>query len=196
MPFPLGHAIVGYSFAAASGIRFRRDLWTAVLFSLVVANLPDIDFLPGVLRDTPALYHRTVTHTLLGAIVCAVIIATLLTRFRGRFGQIALISFLVYASHLLADMIDLGGGNIGVRLFWPITDSSYRILTPYSDLARSPFAFDRGHGTSGFTQSLLSWPFLRVMLLQALLFLPLVPLGQLIRRWRSRDGAEVSDRRK
>ena len=28
MPLPVGHTVVGYSFAAASGVRFRKHLWT------------------------------------------------------------------------------------------------------------------------------------------------------------------------
>ena len=75
MPLPLGHAVVGFSVTAASGVPFRRQTLTAILFSIVVANLPDLDFLPGALANTPVLYHRTVAHTLPAALLWVLIIA-------------------------------------------------------------------------------------------------------------------------
>src|SRR5688500_3753233 len=102
MPLPLAHTVVGYSLAAASGVRFRKHIWTALLFSLVVANLPDADFLPGALADQPVLYHRTIAHTLPAALLCGLIIGAVLTRFGRRFWEITLIGFLVYSSHLFA----------------------------------------------------------------------------------------------
>lgn len=181
MPLPLAHTIVGYSAAAATGVRFRRDARTALLFSVVIANLPDADFLPGALRNEPVLYHRTIAHTLPAALVVALIVALVMTRLRGRFVEIFLLAFLVYASHLFADMVDFGGGNIGVRILWPLSDASYRILTPWSGHTTSPLVFHRGSDTSGFFASFGGFGFVRALLLQALLFAPLLIPAWLIR---------------
>jgi membrane-bound metal-dependent hydrolase YbcI (DUF457 family) len=174
MPLPIGHAVVGYSFAAASGVRFRKHAWTALLFSVVVANLPDADFLPGALADRPVLYHRTIAHTIPAAMLCGLIISAVLTRFGRRFWEIALLGTLVYASHLFADMVHFGGGNIGVQILWPLSDNWYAIKTPLMGERIEALHFTRGDDSAGFFASFLSWQFVRAMLLQGLLFAPLL----------------------
>lgn len=183
MPLPLGHAVVGYSVAAASGVRFRQRTWTALLFSLVVANLPDADFLPGALADDPVLYHRTIAHTLPAAVLCGLIISAVLTRFGRRFWEIALLGFLVYASHLFADMLHFGGGNIGVQILWPVSDAWYAIKTPFMHSRIPALHFNRGDDSAGFFASFISWQFLRALFVQGLVFSPLLLLGRWI-RWK------------
>ncbi|HEY0304490.1 MAG TPA: metal-dependent hydrolase [Longimicrobiales bacterium] len=186
MPLPLAHSIVGYSFAAATGIRFRRETVTAILFSVVVANLPDTDFLPGFLANQPVMYHRTVAHTLPAALVCGLIIGVVLTRFGKRFWEITLLGTVVFASHLFADMLNLTGTNFGVQILWPITDNWYSIDTPlarYGDW----FNFHRGEDSAGFFASFFSWSFLRALLMQSLIFTPLLIPALWLRHFRSRQ---------
>ena len=174
MPLPLAHTVVGYSVAAATGVRFRRDTRTALLFSVVVANLPDIDYLPGVLNDTPVLYHRTAMHTLFAAALCALVVAAIVTRFRGRFSEILLLAFLVYTSHLVADMIDWGGGNGGVPILWPASTAYYTIVTPWTHTSGGALDFKRGADTTRWVHSFAALGFLRALVLQALVFAPLL----------------------
>lgn len=174
MPLPLAHTIVGYSVVATTGIRFRRDVRTGLLFSLVVANLPDFDFLPGALRDVPVLYHRTIAHTIPAAAVVALIVAAVLTRFRGRFGEIALLAFLVYCSHLFADMVDFNGANGGVQILWPLSSASYAFEIPIGHYVRWPLDFVRGYSSTGFVESFAGLAFVRALMLQALLFAPVL----------------------
>ena len=50
MPFPLGHAAGGlaiYELYAKNGFKVR--LWKAVVFIIVLTNLPDIDMLIGLI---------------------------------------------------------------------------------------------------------------------------------------------------
>ena len=190
MPLPLGHAVVGYAVTAASRVQFRRQALTAILFSTVVANLPDLDFLPGALANTPVLYHRTVGHTVPAAILCALVVGAVLTRFGPRFWEITTLAALIYASHLLADMVNLGGDNIGVQILWPLSDNWFSIQTPFSGTEREWLVFQRGHDSAGFFASLFSLEFLRVQLLQALLFTPTLLLPWLARLLRRRPLAE------
>lgn len=190
MPLPLGHAVVGFSVTAASGVQFRRQALTALLFSIVVANLPDLDFLPGALANTPVLYHRTVGHTLPAAMVCGLIVGAVLTRFGARFWEIAILATCVYSSHLIADMVNLGGDNIGVQLLWPLTDNWYSIVTPFADTNGGWLIFKRGDDSAGFFSSLLSLDFVRVQVLQAIIFAPTLLIPWLTRRWRVRRLAE------
>jgi membrane-bound metal-dependent hydrolase YbcI (DUF457 family) len=186
MPLPLAHTIVGYSLAAATGVRFRRDTVTAIFFSVVVANLPDADFLPGALVNQPVLYHRTIAHTLPAALVCGLIIGAVLTRFGRRFWEITLLAALVYTSHLLADMVDIGGNNNGVQLFWPLHEGWFAIETPLSG-SGAWLHFDRGHSSAGFFASLVTPAFFRALLLQALLFAPLLLPAWWLRSRRARS---------
>lgn len=189
MPLPLGHTLVGYCVTAASGIRFRRNVKTALLFSVVVANLPDLDFLPGFLSNEPELYHRTIAHTLPAALLCGVIISAVVTRFRGRFLEMALLGFLVYSSHLFADMVRFSPGNIGVQILWPFSHNWYTIPSPISD--GTALSNSRGAGAGGFASSFATWGFIRASLLQALLFVPLLIPALLIRSLRERKTART-----
>ncbi|HEX6559264.1 MAG TPA: metal-dependent hydrolase [Longimicrobiales bacterium] len=196
MPLPLAHTIVGYSVAAATGVRFRRERRTAILFSLFVANMPDVDFLPGALRDQPSLYHRTIAHTIPAGIVCALITTLVITRFRGRFREMFLLGLLVYCSHLVADMVNFSGGNPGVQILWPLSTDWFSIPTPFAHQANSPLNFDRGVGSISFFESFRGLGFFRALLLQALLFAPLLPLAWWIRsKVTTRRSAATAERR-
>lgn len=186
MPLPLAHAIVGYATTAATGVRFRRDTKIALLFSVVVANLPDLDFLPGALAGEPALYHRTVAHSLLAAALAGLVIGAVVTRFSRRFGQIALLGFLVYASHLFADTVDLGGGGRGVQLLWPLSQHWFEVEPPLGARVQSWMVFERGTDSRGFFASLFSLASLRALLCQAVLYLPVLIPALWWRRRRSR----------
>lgn len=193
MPLPLAHMLVGYSVAAASGVRFRRDTLTALLFAVVVANLPDADFLPGALANVPTLYHRTIAHSLPAALLCGLIIGAVLTRFGPRFWQIATLGFLVYASHLLADMVHFGGGNVGVQILWPLHDGWFTIPTPLADNRTPWLHFHRPADSAGFFASFFSFQFFRALILQALLFAPLLLPAWWI-RWKRYAGSTSAPR--
>lgn len=108
--------------------RFRA---VAAVSSLVAANLPDADLLYTGLGGDRLRYildHRGYTHTILGAIVCAVIVwsaATLAMRWRGPqaatrddthwlFGLMLASSL----SHIVLDWTN----SYGVHPFWPVDD--------------------------------------------------------------------------
>lgn len=185
MPLPLAHSIVGYAFAAATGIRFRRDTVTAILFSVVVANLPDADFLPGALLNQPVLYHRTVAHTLPAALVCGLIVGIVLTRFGKRFWEITLLGTFVFASHLFADMVNLTGNNFGVQILWPLSDDWYSIDTPLQRYSEW-FNFHRGEDSAGFFASFFSFSFVRAVTMQSLVFAPVLIPALWLRARRTR----------
>ena len=145
-----------------------------MLFSVVVANLPDLDYLPGTLANSPVLYHRTIAHTIPAALLCGLIIGAVLTRFGRRFWEISFLGTLVYSSHLFADMVNFGGGNIGVQILWPLDDGWYTIKTPLMHSQRGLLTFHRGSDSQGFLASFFSAGFIRALVLQALLFAPLL----------------------
>jgi len=74
MPLPLGHAAVGlavYSVSTNVGFGVWKDSWLSILiFVSVLANLPDMDFLFGLLyKGDASLMHRGPTHTIYFALL-------------------------------------------------------------------------------------------------------------------------------
>jgi len=108
--------------------------------AVLLANGPDLDFLPGILVGQPAAYHRGVTHTL-AALVAVGLAVWLLERFRGRppAGP-AVWAAAVYASHLLLDFFTTNTRPpCGGRFLWPLSDQYYLSpVTPLQEIVIDP----------------------------------------------------------
>ncbi len=119
MPLPLGHAAIGL---AVQDVCFKdesvRNRWTLVLFIAILANLPDMDVLVGLLlQGNGDVYHRGPTHGL---------VFTLLTGFLAsnawRLGtQIPRMNFLACAAIILSHVVaDFFLTSSAVSFFWPL----------------------------------------------------------------------------
>jgi hypothetical protein len=173
---------------------------------MICANLPDIDFLPGLMLGLPNLYHHGISHSL-GLAILLALIAGIYVRWRERrhskkqwakrraplriFG----IVFALYFGHALLDCLIVDTSPpFGVQLLWPLT-SRYTI---------SPvLIFPSVHkaSTSGaFLGSLIHIGNLKLIAVELLYFVPLVIVTHLfIRRGRGRNrdpspGGESYDR--
>lgn len=121
MPTPVGHALMGIAVDQLF-CRSERNLLTAIFYS----NVPDIDFLPGLVGKDPAAYHAKATHSMPVA-VGAGIVSGLLARVSGsRFGQSFIRTSLLYASHLLLDYFGKEAPD-GQPLLWPFKNTCYSI---------------------------------------------------------------------
>lgn len=146
MPLPLGHAAVGaavYSLCPDSSIEIiKSNPLIMGLFIFVLANLPDIDFIFGlVYAGDGSVMHRGPTHTIYFALLFGYM-AYLLAKYSTVIPDISFFSCtLVILSHsvldIVTDMIESGrfswryfanlfyfpllkeGRNLG---FWDITD--------------------------------------------------------------------------
>jgi membrane-bound metal-dependent hydrolase YbcI (DUF457 family) len=110
---------------------------TAAALGLLAANLPDLDFLPGLLAGNPSRWHHAWTHSLAFAglvSVCIWAVAVLLTQDRGRAARWALTGGLLVVLH---HVLDLFTGDpsppFGIPLLWPVSDGWY--LSPWTPLA-------------------------------------------------------------
>lgn len=122
MPLPLGHALAGLALRQARPRFFFAAGWADALFLMFLANLPDLDFLPGLLRGRPNLYHHGAFHSLGAALAVALGGAVLLRSPRRRFAPAAALVFLAFASHLLLDLFALDlVPPYGLPLFWPFS---------------------------------------------------------------------------
>ncbi|HKD82095.1 MAG TPA: metal-dependent hydrolase [Candidatus Angelobacter sp.] len=129
------HAVVGAAIGHTGNQELRKDwrFWVAVVACSV---LPDVDSL-GFQMGVPygALWgHRGMTHSLLFALFVAAFLALLLDgRFHLRW-RLAILFFLVTASHGVLDAMTNGG--LGVAFFSPF--DTQRFFFPWRPIPVSP----------------------------------------------------------
>ena len=141
MPSPVGHSLLGVVITGAfyiprgsvsHWIKTLREKKHYFLFGILFANLPDIDYLPGVLMGDLNHYHHMYTHTL-GWVMMVTLGAWFVWKVRQP--QIAwkegLFLFTLLASHLVSDWLTADGKPpYGLMLFWPLSDHYFISSTP------------------------------------------------------------------
>ena len=143
--------------AGASGAGFA---WPGALIAL--SFLPDADvvaFALGIPYAAP-LGHRGAAHSLAFAAGCALLLAVAVPRLRRL--DLVLLVFAVMASHGALDALTNGG--LGIAFLWPF--SNERFFAPWRPIPVAPI------GARLFS----TWG-LQVILVELLIFLPLVPLA-------------------
>ena len=119
MPLPIGHTAIGLAAYETLPVSRNQPSRLAVIaYITVLANLPDIDVLAGLLLNgNGAAFHRGPTHSLIFAVLAGVIasqMGMLWSRIpRFGFG----LSFVLIFSHVLADLLFTASP---VSLFWPL----------------------------------------------------------------------------
>jgi membrane-bound metal-dependent hydrolase YbcI (DUF457 family) len=122
MALCLAHATAGYLAYEVMRPAGSHRPWL-LAGAVVLANMPDLDFLPGLAVGDPNAFHRGVTHTL-GAAMLVAAAAWLLARWWrvSRPGAWAAFAAMAYGSHLAVDWMTVDAVlPAGIRLFWPLT---------------------------------------------------------------------------
>ena len=137
MPLPIAHSAAG----VAGYLAFRKETPDSsprqelFLFglSLFLANLPDLDFIPGFLCGEPGRFHHGPSHSLVGGLLGALIFCRFVGhRLKGiskkRIFGCCLVSLL---SHPILDYFSADTFKpFGVPLFWPFDTGYY--MSPVS----------------------------------------------------------------
>ena len=138
MPLPLGHAAIGlttHDVCSKNDSAFSR--WKVFIFVLVLANLPDIDVVIGlVLEGNGCAFHRGPTHSLFFALFMG-FVACVAWKFwsrvpRMRFGM----CFLLILSHVLSDFFFTSSE---VSFFWPFEVNWATGYSGWIDVTNSVF---------------------------------------------------------
>ncbi len=126
MSSPIAHSLAGLGIGFLSWRKvFKTTLtWKAVLFCVVVANLPDFDVIPGIFAGDINLYHHDYTHTFLFAFIVSLVVFAAGAKNRMKWAYMA---FLLVLSHFLIDYITIDRSPpIGLPLLWPFSDIRFK----------------------------------------------------------------------
>lgn len=197
MPLPIAHSLMGYTLAESSSVRLTKSFWLDVLILMFLANLPDIDFLPGYLVGRPNLYHHYYTHSVAFAALVGGLAAFYFWRKRGRFWPYFAMVFAAVSSHLILDLVTVDEAPpYGMALLWPVTSRFYDIgWDVFGAVHKSDAAHD-------FFASLFHPANVRVVLIEFMIMLPIAAFVRALRYysggWRQARGqrpAQSSRRR-
>ena len=121
MPSPLGHGLIGLTIYRATSGPGSQD-WRTAALSVLAANAPDLDFVPGLLTGELGRYHHGPSHSLIFALLFGLVCTVLFTRKIYFFWM----GFGLYASHILLDyLVKDPSPPFGVPLFWPFSYEYY-----------------------------------------------------------------------
>lgn len=139
MPTLLTHPAVPLAMACA--LADKPVSGRLLIAGIVVSILPDLDtfaFRFGIPYGAE-LGHRGFSHSLLCALILAVLGALAAGWLRSTRGRSFVFLFLSAASHGILDTLTNGG--LGVALLWPY--SEHRYFAPWRPIAVSPFGLER-----------------------------------------------------
>jgi len=109
--FAVGHLSLGYLFAKGPAKLLKQEINLPLIFLLSL--IPDIDII------IPGVQHRTITHSIVVAIIAFLPFFTL-------YKTKAIPYFIALAQHsLVGDFITGGRYAEGTQILWPITSASY-----------------------------------------------------------------------
>jgi inner membrane protein len=131
MPSPVLHTLAAVLIAKPSSrAASHRDKTILIGSAVIAANVPDLDFVPGILLGDPGKYHHGSSHSLLAAILFG-LAAGLIAHF-ARYpaaARLGVVASLAYVTHLLLDAAaPLDDAGRGVPFFWPL--SAHHFVSP------------------------------------------------------------------
>jgi inner membrane protein len=177
MPSPVAHSLMGYIIYLLSTMRASSRKGLLFLVFILVANIPDIDFLPGILMGDIRRFHHGITHSILFSIYFGLLISSVcyLKRIE-RFNRAFTLAFALYFSHILLDYFVLSPGR-GVPFFWPFSAEKFMI----GFVIFPTFNYVSPDGTL----TIFSFHNLRTMIVETLILTPFIAGAFYIRDRRS-----------
>ena len=181
MSSPLGHALAGAILVWPQHGKMSFPKIPVLLTGMVIANIPDLDFIPGFILGQPNLFHHGISHSLGAALLFALFWELLLNRLvRWRVYISSMRVFFLYSSHLFLDLLSRDGRPpFGIPLFWPFIDT-YFIVPILPAVRHSQY----DHASVGMVlRDIFSLHNVYVMGMEILLLLPLLLAMFLWTRW-------------
>lgn len=195
MPSPVAHSMAGLALTAAlwiPSLRPGREGWRDLLGrpglwlgAVVLACLPDLDYLPGLLAGDFNAYHHLATHSLLWAALSGTGIVLVAAAARAYWSaRFALWVLLLIGSHLAMDMLTADGrAPYGIPLAWPWSWEAFQFgWQPFAAFQKKDW------------QDLWQWANVRVLARELALTVPFLA-GVLFWKRRSTNGGQPCESR-
>jgi inner membrane protein len=178
MPSPVAHTLTGYVIYRLASCDCDRIGWKRLFLYCACSNLPDLDFVPGFLSGVPNQFHHGISHSLGFSIGFGLLMSLALFFMKNQsLLRNFVIFFSLYFSHLLLDLLSYDSSQpYGLPILWPITDN-YHIspISVFLDIQRDSVS-------ETFIRSLFSFHNFLAVLVESIIFLPLVALLLLFKR--------------
>lgn len=180
MASPIGHTLIGLALAETRDPSRSASRWWWYAVATVSVNFADFDFLPGLLVGDINRFHRSITHSLLAALIFGLAVLLLARLLRAPAVRAGLIAAGLYTTHLLLDFLSGNPSEAsGQPFLWPFLSED--VMSPWSPLA-GVFHGVPGDGVWQFLQTLLSWHNLEVIVIELLVFAPFFLVARRLRR--------------
>jgi len=179
---PIGHTLAGATLIINQSVFTKIKPIFGILILIVVANLPDIDYLFGFFKGNPNLYHHGWTHSFVFVLVMGFVVYGICYFFiRDSALAVGLIVAGILFTHLILDYFTLDTSPpFGLQLFWPFSTSYFiSSATLFGDVHKSATSVT-------FIQSLFVWHNLKTVLLEIVILVPVLIVFRLIRKRRNR----------
>ncbi|MGD9975064.1 MAG: metal-dependent hydrolase [Desulfatirhabdiaceae bacterium] len=142
MASPVGHtlaALIGY--AATVNCWNSKPKYGTLAMYVLAANLPDIDFLPGIFLGDPGRFHHGITHSIGAAILFGVIVWIVQRIRTQRAVYMAMALSALYGSHLIIDWMTADyRPPFGSPLLWPFSMERYHFpVSIFINIERKAF---------------------------------------------------------
>jgi inner membrane protein len=177
-------AAVGVAASGARPLEERWGPWREAAVLAVMAQAPDLDFLPGILLGNPSLYHHGASHSL-GAAVLFAGLCWLWGWRRGRPWRWALVGGALYLAQVVADAWTVDTRPpFGVPFWWPLSPEFFYPEHPlfYKVIRDVSYPGWLAHD-------------LKAVALEVAVFGPMLAASWVWRRWRNRRGASGANDR-
>ncbi len=177
MPFPVVHAVAGYTVYQISKKGEAPLNWKLALYCMVMGNAADLDFIPGLMIGQATRFHHGITHSFGFAIIAGLAAGFLVKRFKKKDPFKAfLVTSLAYASHVFLDIVN--GAWKPMPVFWPLTSETF-FGHPAAMIQEHHCALDSGLATfQDFIHFLTQPYYLKQMASEFLLFATIIGLIQ------------------
>lgn len=100
-----------------------------MIFYIIVANSPDLDFIPGLILGKPNLYHHGISHSIGFGFLVSFAAAWLITRNKPAIFRSELVFLMIcFGSHLVLDLFSMDARlPFGIPILWPFSSTYYMI---------------------------------------------------------------------
>ena len=177
MPTPIAHSLCGYIIYSSVKIKDDKINWKTLFSFIVLANLADLDYLPGIYINKPNIFHHGLSHSIVAAIIVGLSISVIY-KFNSEkkfFKNFILFSSL-YLSHVVLDFFTVDTSiPLGEQLFWPFTNEYYiSSISLFRDISK-------GSTTNSFFLSVFEFYNVITGVTECMIFLPFILIIKFIK---------------